>query len=151
MSWTRKRKKVITMTQASTETAVQTEIDDVANQYFDLVYTNDLAIIDRIFDGNAHLYGKNEAGEVLLWPIARYRAVLASRQSPEKLGAPRQQEILARDFASPTQAFVKVRVRINSLVFVDYLTLIKLSTGWKSSRRLTKSSSASRPITSAQH
>jgi Putative lumazine-binding len=68
------------MTQASTETAVQTEIDDVANQYFDMVYTNDLAILDRIFDGNAHLYGKNEAGEVLLWPIARYRAVLASRQ-----------------------------------------------------------------------
>ena len=94
-----------------------------------MVYTNDLAILDRIFDGNAHLYGKNEAGEVLLWPIARYRAVLASRQSPEKLGAPRQQEILARDFASPTQAFVKVW--INSLVFVDYLTLVKLSTGWK--------------------
>jgi Putative lumazine-binding len=73
------------MTQASTETSVQTEIDDVANQYFDLVYTNDLAILDRIFDDNAHLYGKNEAGEVLLWPIARYRAVLANRQSRRSL------------------------------------------------------------------
>ena len=119
------------MTQPATEKTLQDEVDDIANRYFDLVYTNDLAILDRIFDGNAHLYGRNEAGEVLLWPIARYRAVLASRQSPQKLGAPREQEILARDFASPTQAFVKVRVRINALVFVDYLTLIKLASGWK--------------------
>jgi Putative lumazine-binding len=62
------------------------------------------------------------------------RAVSRSSGEPavtEKLGAPRQQEILARDFASPAQTFVKVRVRINSVVFVDYLTLIKLSTGWK--------------------
>ena len=131
MSWTPEFRKGITMTQPTTEKTLQDEVDDIANQYFDLVYTNDLAILDRIFDGNAHLYGRNEAGEVLLWPIARYRAVLASRQSPQKLGAPREQEILARDFASPTQAFVKVRVRINALVFVDYLTLIKLASGWK--------------------
>lgn len=119
------------MTQPTTEETLQDEVDDIASQYFDLVYTNDLAILDQIFDGNAHLYGRNEAGEVLLWPIAQYRAVLASRQSPQKLGAPREQEILARDFASTTQAFVKVRVRINALVFVDYLTLIKLASGWK--------------------
>jgi hypothetical protein len=100
MSSMLERPKGMKMTQSAVETTLQNEVDQIANQYFDLVYTNELAILDRIFDGNAHRYGKTEAGDVLLWPIARYRAVLASGQSPQQLGAPREQEILARDFAS---------------------------------------------------
>lgn len=34
------------------------------------------------------------------------------------------------DFASPTQALVKVRVRINEEVFVDHLTYHKIDGRW---------------------
>ena len=35
------------------------------------------------------------------------------------------------DFASPTQAFAKVKVRINKMLFLDYLTALKLAKGWR--------------------
>ena len=34
------------------------------------------------------------------------------------------------DFASSTQALVKVRVRINTIVFVDYLTYHRIDGEW---------------------
>ena len=34
------------------------------------------------------------------------------------------------DFASATQALVKVRVRINAVVFVDYLTYHRIDGEW---------------------
>ena len=34
------------------------------------------------------------------------------------------------DFASPTQALTKVRVRINTTVFVDYLTYHRIDGDW---------------------
>ncbi|WP_170317740.1 nuclear transport factor 2 family protein [Paroceanicella profunda] len=107
------------------------EIRPLVQDYFDLVHTNDLAILDRIFDGNAHLYGRSEEGEVVLWPLARYRQILAGRQSPQSLGALREDRLLALDVAAATQAFAKVRVRIGQIVFLDYLTLVKLADGWK--------------------
>ena len=70
-------------------------------------------------------------GELVMWPAAQYKDVLSKRQSPKALGAPREEEILLMDFASPTQAIVKVRVRINSAVFVDYLTWHVVDGDWR--------------------
>lgn len=109
----------------------KSDIVSLVGDYFRLLHTNDLAIVDRIFDGNAHLYGRGETGDVVLWSIARYRQILAGRQSPESLGAAREEEILALDFASTTQALAKVRVRIGVNRFLDYLTLIKSGDGWR--------------------
>ena len=65
-----------------------------------------------------------------MWPAQKYKEVLAGRPSPKSLNAPRQEEILLMDFASPTQALVKVRVRINTIVFVDYLTYHRIDGEW---------------------
>ena len=40
------------------------------------------------------------------------------------------EDILLMDFASATQALVKVRVRINTIVFVDYLTYHQVDGDW---------------------
>jgi hypothetical protein len=56
--------------------------------------------------------------------------VLAGRKSPKALGAPREEEVLLLDFASPTQALAKVRVRINDMVFVDYLSYHRIGDDW---------------------
>ena len=64
------------------------------------------------------------------WPAAQYKEVLAGRKSPKALGSPREEQILLLDFASPTQALAKVRVRINDMLFVDYLSYHKIGEQW---------------------
>ena len=54
-------------------------------------------------------------------PVAEYRQRIASSASPQSNAAPRQQEILSIDVASPTQALAKVSVRIDALLYLDYL------------------------------
>jgi hypothetical protein len=65
-----------------------------------------------------------------LFSAGGYKELLASRPSPKSLNAPREEEILMMDFASPTQALAKVRVRINTTVFVDYLTYHRIDGDW---------------------
>ena len=59
-----------------------------------------------------------------------YKNALASGPSPKSRNAPRQQEILLVDFASPTQAVVKVRVRIDTLLYLDYLSYHRINNAW---------------------
>ena len=59
-----------------------------------------------------------------------YKNALASGPSPKSRNAPRQQEILLVDFASPTQAVVKVRVRIDTLLYLDYLSYHCIDDAW---------------------
>lgn len=90
-------------------------------RYFDLMYDCDVSRFDRVFRNTANLHGYRD-GAMTVWPAEVYRDILAKRTSPKSLAAPREEEILLIDFASDTQAFIKLRVRINNLVFVDYLT-----------------------------
>lgn len=98
-------------------------------RYFDLMYDCDTSRFDRVFRGTAQLHGFRE-GKMTMWPAADYKEILRSRQSPKTLGARREEQVLLMDFASPTQAVVKVRVRINTIVFVDYLTYHRIDGDW---------------------
>jgi hypothetical protein len=97
--------------------------------YFDLMYDCDTSRFDRVFRDTAQLHGFRE-GKMTMWPAADYKEILRGRQSPKALGARREEQILLMDFASPTQAVVKVRVRINTIVFVDYLTYHRIDGDW---------------------
>jgi hypothetical protein len=90
-------------------------------KYFDLMYDCDTSGFDQVFRSTVQLHGYRD-GQMVAWPAQTYRDILDKRQSPKSLNAPRSDEILLIDFASATQAFTKVRVRINTMVFVDYLT-----------------------------
>jgi hypothetical protein len=106
------------------------EVTHLVQEYFDLLYTSDLELFDRVFDSQAQLYGLAD-GAPVVWPAAKYRAIIKGRESPQAVGAKREEEILQIDFASATQAFAKVRVRINNMVFIDYLTALHLTQGWR--------------------
>ncbi len=106
------------------ETLVQ-----AVQRYFDLMYDCDTSRFDRVFRSTAQLHGFRE-GKMAMWPAVEYKAILAGRSSPKSLNAPRQEEILLMDFASATQALVKVRVRINESFFVDYLTYHRIDGEW---------------------
>ena len=89
--------------------------------YFNLMYDNDVARFDQVFASSAQLHGLRD-GDLRLLPARDYRNALASAPSPKAKSAPRSQQILLVDFASAAQAVVKVRVRIDTVQYLDYLS-----------------------------
>lgn len=106
------------------------DLCDALERYFTLMYDCDVANFDHVFAATAQLHGFRE-GQMNCWPAAQYKEILAGRTSPKALGSPREQQIILLDFTSPTQALAKVRVRINDMVFVDYLTYHKIDGLWR--------------------
>ena len=102
---------------------------DAVERYFDLMFDSEVSRFDRVFASSAQLSGLRE-GNLRVLSAQEYRNVLASGPSPKSRNAPRQQEILLVDFASPTQAVVKVRVRIDTLQYLDYLSYHCIDDAW---------------------
>lgn len=111
------------------EEQTRKEVEAAVLKYFDLMYDCDVSKFDSVFRDTAQLHGFRE-GRMTMWPAPEYKQILAGRQSPKSLGAKREQEILMIDVASDTQALAKVRVRINTAVFIDYLAFHKIDGKW---------------------
>src|SRR5262245_52767502 len=103
---------------------------DAVDSYFETMFDCDLARFDQVFAPTAQLHGLRD-GQIRILPIAEYRRLLASTPSPESKDAPRQQEILLVDFASPDQAMVKLRVRIDTILYLDYLAFHRIAGAWR--------------------
>lgn len=114
------------MTDTLTHQALLAAVD----QYFETMFDSDIGRFDRVFAPTAYLHGLRD-GNLRILPAADYRKLLASNPSPKSKNAPRQQEILLVDFASPTQALAKVRVRVDTIVYVDYLSFHLVSGAWR--------------------
>jgi hypothetical protein len=102
---------------------------DAVERYFDLMFDNDVSRFDRVFAPSAQLHGLRD-GNVRLLSAQEYQNALSDRPSPKSSNAPRHQEILLVDFASPTQAVVKVRVRIGPTLYLDYLAYHRIDDAW---------------------
>lgn len=113
------------MTDAATVNSLVATVEN----YFETMFDSDLDRFDCIFAPSAKLHGLRD-GNLRILPVAEYRNLLASNPSPKSKGAPRQQEILLIDFASPSQALVKVRVRVDAIVYVDYLSFHLIERAW---------------------
>jgi len=83
-------------------------------RYFDLMYEANTSRWDRVFRPSAQLHGLRE-GKMAMFTSQGYKELTDSRMI---------------DFASPTQALAKVRVRINKTVYVDYLTYHRVEGEW---------------------
>jgi hypothetical protein len=104
------------MTQQSAVPALMQAVQ----RYFDLMYASDVSRFDHVFRPTAQLHGLRD-GKMRVLTAQAYREILASTPSPLSQGAAPEEEVLLVDFTSPTQALAKVRVRINTIVYVDYL------------------------------
>jgi hypothetical protein len=102
---------------------------DAVERYFDLMFDSDVSRFDGVFAPSAQLHGLRD-GKLRLLAAHEYRNALGSGPSPKSKNAPRQQEILLIDFASPTQAMVKVRVRIDTNLYLDYLAYHCIDGAW---------------------
>jgi hypothetical protein len=98
----------------------QSALLQAVQQYFNLMYEADVSQFDRVFRPTAQLHGLRE-GKMRILTAQAYREMLAAAPSPSSQGARRQEEILMIDITSPAQALAKVRVRSNTIVYVDYL------------------------------
>ncbi|WP_315838374.1 nuclear transport factor 2 family protein [Bradyrhizobium prioriisuperbiae] len=98
-------------------------------RYFELMFDNDISRFDEVFTPSAQLHGLRD-GQLRLLPAQTYKDALASGPSPKSKHAPRRQEILLVDIASPTQAMVKVRVRIDAIQYLDYLAYHCIDGAW---------------------
>ena len=98
-------------------------------RYFDLMFDSDVSRFDQVFASTALLHGLRDDNLRSL-PAQDYKTALAAGPSPKAKKAPRLQEILLVDFASSTQAMVKVRVRIDAVVYLDYLSFHRIKDAW---------------------
>jgi len=103
---------------------------EAVERYFTLMYDNDVSHFEQVFAPSAQLHGLRN-GELQLIPAAAYKLSLASRPSPQSKDAPRLQEVLLVDFASPTQAVVKLRVRIDTQQYLDHLCWHLIDGAWR--------------------
>ncbi len=94
------------------------------------MYDCAVARFDQVFAPSAQWHGLRD-GKLNIIPAAEYRKRLASRASPQSKNAQRLQEVLLVDFASPTQAIVKVRVRIDTQQYLDYLAWHCIDGEWR--------------------
>jgi hypothetical protein len=99
-------------------------------QYFDTMFDSDVGRFDQVFAPSAQLHGLRD-GNLRILPAADYRKLLASTSSPKSKNAPRHQEILLVDFASPCQALVKVRVRVDAILYLDYQSFHLIGGAWR--------------------
>ena len=112
-----------------TDTAAHQSLLAAVERYFDLMFDSDVNRFDRVFAPTAQLHGLRDQGLRVL-TAAEYRHLLATNPSPQSKAAPRQQEILLVDLASASQALVKVRVRIDTILYTDYLCFHLIDAGW---------------------
>jgi Putative lumazine-binding len=102
---------------------------EAVERYFDLMFDYEVARFEQVFAPSAQLHGLRD-GDLRMLPAQHYKRALASGPSPKSKDAPRQQEILLVDFASPTQALIKVRVRIDAVLYLDYLSYHRINGKW---------------------
>jgi Putative lumazine-binding len=102
---------------------------DAVGRYFDLMFDGDVSRFDEVFALSAQLHGLRD-GSLRRLSAQEFRNALAAGPSPKSKEAPRLQQLLLVDFASPTQALVKVRVRIDTLLYVDYLSYHCIDAAW---------------------
>jgi hypothetical protein len=98
-------------------------------EYFEMMFDSDVNRFDRVFAPTAQLHGLRD-GVLRVLPADEYRTLLASNPSPKSKNAPRQQDVLFVDVASSSQALVKVRVRVDTILYLDYLSFHLIGGSW---------------------
>lgn len=68
-------------------------------------------------------------GQVL--SLTAYREVIAKRVSPQNLGQPREESVIAVFGLSQDIALVRVRIRLGVKVFQDHLNFVRFGSDWK--------------------
>lgn len=105
-------------------------IDTLLTDYFELMYSQDMGLFDRVFHPDSTLYSAQGGAGLSIRPREVYREQMMSRQSPKELGEARRDVVLMVDEISPTLALAKVQLEMFGGVMQDYLNLVALDGQW---------------------
>lgn len=98
--------------------------------YFDGVHHSDTKRLRKIFHPRAHYVCVTD-GTLVYYTMDEYFPIVDARPSPASRNEPRQDRILAIEFAGPVSARVMLNCAIHPKFFTDMLTLIKLDGRWQ--------------------
>ena len=117
------------MTRKDAATITDPEIATLIDNYFEVIWAQDLELFDRVFHSSCCLYS-GQGQELAVRPYAVYREQVANRVSPKDSGNVRADSVLLFDQVSPTLALVRVQLQMFGGVMQDYLNLVKLDNRW---------------------
>jgi len=112
-----------------TDAATYGSLIAVVEKYFEMMFDYEVDRFGEVFAPTAQLHGLRD-GTLRVLTANQYRALLADGPSPKSKNAPRHQAILFIDFASASQALVKVRVRIDATMYIDHLSFHRIDKAW---------------------
>lgn len=102
----------------------------LVTDYFDGLYTGDVALLRRIFHERSRLYAVLD-GRLSEIAFAAYMELVAGRASPASLGSERRDRLVAIQQTTPTTALVTVSLLLAGKSFTDHLSLIKDEGRWQ--------------------
>jgi hypothetical protein len=106
------------------------EVKSLMHDYFEVMYTQNLQIFDKVFHPSCVLYNAQD-GKIDLTSVAQYRESVKNRKSPKELNSPRDETILAVEVFSNEMANIKTRYRMYDNMMYVNLTLLKSDEGWQ--------------------
>jgi hypothetical protein len=104
-------------------------IKQLLDDYFDVMFLQDMDKFDRVFHKASCLYS-TQTGELNIRPYQIYRDQVANRQSPKELGESRKETLLMFDQISPSLAIARLQLSMFGGVMQDYLNLTFLDSQW---------------------
>ena len=118
------------MTRTDAAQITDAGVAQLIDNYFEALWTQDMAIFDKVFHKDCVLYGVVNS-ELNVRPFALYREAVANRVSPANTpGDVRRDSVLMFDQISPTLALVKAQLQMFGGLMNDYLNLVYLDGQW---------------------
>jgi len=106
------------------------DIAKLIDNYFDLMWGQDMKLFDKVFHKNSTLYSA-QGGELSIRPFDVYREQVANRKSPkETKDTKRRDAVLMFDQISPSLALVRVQLQMFGGKMQDYLNIVYLDGQW---------------------
>ncbi|MBK0399936.1 nuclear transport factor 2 family protein [Limibaculum sp. M0105] len=106
------------------------EILSLTDAYAAMLHRCDTEVLDRIFHPQA-VYATAQGGELLHRDMPAYRAVLASRVSPEARGETGGFTLERIEFAGPDAAMLRLSGRMLGNAYTDLLSLLRIDGRWQ--------------------
>lgn len=106
-------------------------IEAMMQDYFTNLHDGDPAGIDAMFLPECDLTCANDDGSTTHMTLAEYKALVASRPSPQSKGYPVYGHVVSIDQSGPNTALAKVDCAVQPKYFIDYLSLVKKDGDWK--------------------
>lgn len=109
--------------------SVFSEIHELLDQYFDMLYYCNLDKFDAVFHPQA-IYATADEAPLLYRSMPTYRDVIAQRRSPASRNEQRRDVVEAIELAGDNTAFARVRCSIGERDFLDMLSLVRVEGRW---------------------